>query len=96
MRKPTKSLRLRPPLLPNVTITFLNVKLSLELDDLSFSHRGFRNNNTQILRRSFHVFSAQALSEHESNEEADGIIVSFDGGSIYYRTEDVEELCSSI
>lgn len=35
-----------------------------------------------------------ALSEYESNEEADGSILSFDGGSTYYRSDDIEELCA--
>lgn len=35
-----------------------------------------------------------ALSEYESSEEADGLIVSFDGGSTYYRSDDIEELCA--
>lgn len=36
-----------------------------------------------------------ALSEYESNEEADDLIVSLDGGSTYYRKDDVEDLCAS-
>lgn len=36
-----------------------------------------------------------ALSEHESNEESEGIILSFDGGSTYYRTDDVETFIHS-
>ena len=35
-----------------------------------------------------------ALAEYESNEEADGSIVSFDGGSTYYRSDQIDELCS--
>ena len=33
-----------------------------------------------------------ALSEYESNEEADGIIASFDGGLTYYMVADIENL----
>lgn len=35
-----------------------------------------------------------ALSDYEFNEESEGLIVSFDGGVTYYRTDEVEELCS--
>mgnify|MGYP000146049346 FL=1 len=35
-----------------------------------------------------------ALAEHESNEESEGLIVSFDGGVTYYRTDEVENLTS--
>jgi hypothetical protein len=31
-----------------------------------------------------------ALSEYESNEESEGNIISFDGGSAYYFTQDIE------
>lgn len=34
-----------------------------------------------------------AIAEYESNEEADGVIVSFDGGSTYYCRDEVEDLC---
>lgn len=37
-----------------------------------------------------------SLSEYESNEEADGHIISINGGSTYYRTEDIEEICSGV
>ena len=33
-----------------------------------------------------------ALSEYESNEEADRIIASFDGGLTYYIVADIENL----
>lgn len=36
-----------------------------------------------------------ALADFESNEESEGLIVSFDGSSTFYRTEDVESLVSS-
>lgn len=32
-----------------------------------------------------------ALSDYESNEESDGNIISFDGGSTYFKTSDVED-----
>ncbi len=35
-----------------------------------------------------------ALAEHESNEESEGMIVSFDGGETYYSTDEVENLTS--
>jgi hypothetical protein len=35
-----------------------------------------------------------ALSEYESSEEENGVIVSLDGGSTYYRSDDVEQLCA--
>ena len=35
-----------------------------------------------------------AVREHESNEEAEGLIISFDSGSTYYLTADLEELTS--
>lgn len=37
-----------------------------------------------------------AVAEFESSEESEGLIISLDGGSNYYRTEEVEELCASI
>ncbi len=37
-----------------------------------------------------------ALSEYESNEESDGTIVSFDNGSTYYHTQEVEELVEGL
>lgn len=33
-----------------------------------------------------------ALSEYESNEESEGTIITFDGGSNYYLTNDIENL----
>ena len=37
-----------------------------------------------------------ALSEYESNEESDGNIVTFDNGSNYYNTYEVEELVEGL
>lgn len=33
-----------------------------------------------------------AVVEHESSEEADGVIVSLDGGSTYYYVNDIEKI----
>lgn len=35
-----------------------------------------------------------ALSDYQSEEESEGTIMSFDNGSTYYRTSDIEELLS--
>lgn len=32
-----------------------------------------------------------ALTEYESQEESEGVIMSFDNGSTYYKTSDIEE-----
>lgn len=37
-----------------------------------------------------------ALSEHESNDEAEGLIVSFDGGATYYSTSEIEDLIAQV
>ncbi len=37
-----------------------------------------------------------ALSEYESNEESEGNIISFDGGSNYYLANDIENLINNL
>lgn len=37
-----------------------------------------------------------ALSEHESNDEAEGLIVSLDGGATYYSTSEIEDLIAQV
>lgn len=37
-----------------------------------------------------------ALSDYESEQDSEGIIVSFDGGTTYYNTDEVEELVSDL
>lgn len=51
-----------------------------------------RFDTVQLMKENDPVSWRCALSEHESNLEADEQIVSFDGGSTYYRIQDIEEL----
>lgn len=48
----------------------------------------------QLLKDGDPVSWRCALGDYESEEESAGTIMSFDNGSTYYRTSDVEELLS--